>query len=92
MYNKGLRIPLLVIGSLLFIFKNMFAGYEMNMIIPISNHGVGFALSTISIILIIIGIFGFRKKPKDDEIKELKDRVQKLEEEKSKSDDNPENS
>lgn len=79
MKHKEIRIPLIVIGALMFVFKGMFASYEMNMIIPISNHGVGFALSGISIILILIGVFGYRNKSTSEEVSELKDRIKKLE-------------
>jgi len=85
MQCKKIRISLIVFGVIVFIFKGMFAAYESNLIIPVSNHGLGFSLSAISIILIIVGVFGFRNKPKSQEIDELKTRIKNLEDEKIES-------
>jgi len=69
MRNKGLRISLIVSGSLLFIFKGMLMGSYQWMIIPnLDNNPVLYyqiILLIIPILVIIIGIFGFRGKSKN---------------------------
>jgi uncharacterized membrane protein len=83
MNRKGIRIPLIISGVLLFSFKGWLFGSYQWMIIP--DFYNEFFINTqlivliISISLIIIGIAGFRGKSKKDEISELKDRVKELE-------------
>ncbi len=83
MRNKKIRIPLVAIGGFLFIFKGMFASYQM-MVIPISNPAVGIGLLGLVLILILMGVFCFRDKSSSQEITELKDRINKLEKDKNK--------
>ena len=66
MYNKGKRIGLIVFGSFLLIYKDMFVPF-LFFIIPLSANPWGILLLIVSTFSILLGIFGFKEKSKSDD-------------------------
>jgi hypothetical protein len=80
MNNPGIRIPIISVGFLLLLFKDTILANQ-TIVIPAEYTITDWMIAVASIVLVIIGAVGFRKKSIKNEIQGLNDTVKHLEEE-----------
>ena len=78
--NLGIRIPIIAIGFLLLLFKDTILSNQ-TIVLPVQYPISDWMIAAASIVLVMIGALGFRKKSARKEIQGLNETVHHLEKE-----------
>ena len=80
MNNPAIRIPIISVGFLLLLFKDTILANQ-TIILPAEYAISDWMIAAVSVVFVIIGALGFRKKSDKNEIKGLNETVHHLEDE-----------